>query len=71
MSNFVEARLAICNSCPFNVEGSCAYCGCDVATKVLDPEETCPAVPSRWGGLSTPTTGQVINQGICVPCSKR
>ena len=66
-----EARLKICNSCEFNVEGDCALCGCVIAVKVLDPNEKCPGVPSRWPAqVENPTGADLINQSICVPCTK-
>lgn len=66
-----EARLKICNSCEFNVAGDCAMCGCVVETKVLDPNESCPAVPSRWpSATAAPSVADTINRGVCVPCSK-
>jgi len=70
-TNFTEARLIICNACQFNINGDCAFSGKEVLNITATEEETCPAVPSRWGSLSTPTTGQIVNQGICIPCSKR
>lgn len=66
-----EARLKICNSCQFKIENLCALCGCDVATKVLDSNEMCPATPSYWpSAVSQPTGAEIINRGVCVPCQK-
>jgi hypothetical protein len=66
-----EARLKICNSCEFNVLGDCALCGCLIATKVLDPNEKCPAGQSRWPSITAqPTGADLINRGVCVPCQK-
>lgn len=68
--NYVDARLAICNGCEFNILGDCALCGCVIADKVQKEEESCPAIPKRWDsltGFSTPSPNTVA----CVPCQKR
>ena len=66
-----EARLKICNSCEFLVEGLCSLCGCEVAVEALDPKEKCPAGQSRWPSItSQPTGADIINQGVCAPCQK-
>lgn len=68
-NNFIEARLAICNGCEFNVQGDCALCGCVIADKVQKPEESCPAIPPRWGSL-TGLPDNSPNRVACVPCQK-
>lgn len=86
MSNFAEERLAICNSCPYNEEGSCILCGCSVSEKVEKPDELCPLLPARWGKVDlsipetqkgTESTGQITAQPtppprtVCIPCNRR
>jgi len=39
----LSSRLAVCNKCPFNNEGSCMKCGCVIATKAKWRSSSCPA----------------------------
>lgn len=48
MSDFKEVRLAICGSCPYNVDGVCILCGCYLDKKTSDPNEKCPHTPVKW-----------------------
>ena len=71
-----KARLALCNTCPFNVEGTCALCGCNIAEKVEKIEESCPNTPKMWhtgtGSIITSNnTAERINSTVCIPCGKR
>lgn len=68
MSDFSEARLSICNSCEFLVERDCVLCGCVVDTKVLDPEENCPASQPKWVAQSRQSSKPVDPRVGCVPC---
>lgn len=54
MSDFAQDRLKICSDCPYNFDGICGICGCELATKVKSPTESCPHHPSRWGPHSEP-----------------
>lgn len=50
MSNFAEDRMSICNSCEFRHEGVCILCGCELALKTANAQESCPLTPgSKWG----------------------
>lgn len=83
MSNFAEERLAICNSCPYNEDGSCILCGCPVSEKVEKSEEKCPLLPAKWGAEAAgmekgaESTGQITAQPtppprtVCIPCNRR
>lgn len=72
MSDFVLRRLEICGACEFLVDTECALCGCTVAEKVLNEEESCPASQPKWTALSKQVS-QVINHPTagCVPCRSR
>ena len=83
MSNFAEERLAICNSCPYNEEGSCLLCGCSVSEKVEKPDELCPLLPPKWSAEAAEiekgaeSTGQITAQPtppprtVCIPCNRK
>ncbi len=84
MNNFAEERLAICNSCPYNEDGSCILCGCDIVEKTANPNEFCPLLPTKWDkAVSVETekgaesTGQITAQPtppprtVCIPCNRR
>jgi hypothetical protein len=49
MSEFSVERMSICNSCPYNIDGQCILCGCELEIKVKNPEESCPHIPQFWG----------------------
>ena len=70
-----KARLVLCNSCPFNVEGTCALCGCNIEEKVNKIEESCPNTPKMWhsgvGGVIGSYVADKINSTVCIPCGKR
>ena len=42
-----EERRAICAACPFNLDGICGECGCQIMHKTSVPGESCPI--GRWG----------------------
>ena len=71
MVMYAEERLKICNSCEFNLAGDCALCGCVIADKVQKLEESCPLTPPKWSSGTTLSQAQIINNGVCVPCTKR
>jgi hypothetical protein len=70
--SYIDARLKICNGCEFNVAGDCALCGCIISEKVQKPDEKCPAIPSRWGSLTSLSEPEKAGQMPgCIPCSKK
>lgn len=44
--NLKESRMKVCNSCEFNIHGSCNQCGCNLETKTLWEISKCPL--GRW-----------------------
>lgn len=52
-------RLKVCTICEFNVGGDCALCGCNIAQKVEDPNQSCPANPPRWLAFSDTPQGAI------------
>jgi hypothetical protein len=52
MSDMVNARYQICNSCEFFQNFSCTKCGCvissrtDMSNKLADPKANCPI--NKW-----------------------
>lgn len=52
--SFIEERLKICNTCPYNIENMCVICGCDISHKVKDKEESCPKTPKSWSAVIEP-----------------
>lgn len=48
MNDFIEYRLEICGRCPYNLDGECCLCGCNLEIKTADPNEKCPHTPLRW-----------------------
>lgn len=63
MSNFAEDRMSICNSCEFRHEGVCILCGCELAVKTADAQESCPLTPgSKWGPFE-----EVTQQKMAAP----
>ena len=52
MSNFINERLAICNSCEYKENDDCILCGCFIPIKVTLEEESCPLTPPKWGKQS-------------------
>lgn len=69
MSDFVQDRLNICNSCEFNVEMQCALCGCDLIIKTAQKEETCPAQPPKWIAQSAQVLRAPVDPRVgCIPC---
>lgn len=84
MSDFVVSRLSTCNTCPYNIEGTCILCGCEIAKKAQDPEAICPHVPKKWGAdtpskperVSTPISlasggSSAPAGGVCIPCQPK
>lgn len=52
--SFIEERLKICESCPYNFNGICGICGCPINDLVLKKEERCTHQPAFWGAHSEP-----------------
>ena len=85
MSDFIQERLNICNSCPYKEEGVCILCGCIIEDKVKDPGESCPHIPPFWGNYSEPKVYKQAPQmriageppkasqqsNECIPCKNR
>ncbi len=44
-----KVRLQICETCPFNKEGQCSQCGCNLRLKASFASEDCPL--SKWPKL--------------------
>lgn len=42
----LQSRAAICAACPDNLDGMCAYCGCQVAKLTTVEAEVCQV--GRW-----------------------
>jgi len=42
-----EERRAICAACPFNLDGICGECGCQIMHKTSIAAESCPI--GKWG----------------------
>lgn len=70
LTPMAEARLKICNSCEFNIDGDCALCGCVILDKVQIIEEQCPLTPAKWSAGFTPTIAEQVNSRICKVCKK-
>lgn len=48
MSELSDSRMSICGTCPYNADGVCILCGCELAVKTVDPNEKCPHTPAKW-----------------------
>ena len=46
-----RARLALCQTCPELVNGTCRLCGCYVESRAAKRVQGCPMVPPRWGRM--------------------
>ena len=79
--SFAEDRLKICSTCPYNSDGTCVLCGCELAIKVTKESESCPHVPPKWdtadkhvvkntvapaGASGGPS--QAVDAPGCIPC---
>ena len=53
-----EARLVICRECPYDNNGTCGVCGCDLKLKTKWAEQACPLSPPKWGPVK-PEEGEV------------
>jgi hypothetical protein len=71
--NIIDSRLSVCNKCEFMIDGDCQICGCLVASKVIDPDQSCPDNPSRWGVVDAnqPPIPEVIPVAQEVPKKKK
>lgn len=78
------SRMNNCANCEFRIEDECGLCGCNIETKVVDPAQSCPDFPSRWGPyvetkkaakvIETPAAQEVApvkKKGGCKTCQSR
>ncbi len=60
--------MDICNTCPYNEDSNCILCGCNLPTKVLDPNESCPLNPgAKWGPQSIEVKKEADSQAVIPP----
>jgi len=62
-----EQRRAICATCPENIEGECADCGCIISLKTADALESCPKaywLPTSYLPGSTATGKDILDAEI-------